>query len=130
MGSKTACISRQIQYRQWMEDIRVCRERPKGMTVDDWCKDHGINKNTFYWRMKALKEICIEETTALYQPQTEENEGRFVELKEYTPPKVDVSDSYEESLIRIKKGKLVVEIPCSLPESMSEHIIMAVLHAE
>ena len=60
MKTTTSFISKQVRYQQWADDFHDCNARPDGMTVETWCKNHGINPNTYYWRLNALRRACIE----------------------------------------------------------------------
>ena len=44
MKSETSIVAAQCRIREWAEQIRECQNRPEGMKVTDWCKDHGISK--------------------------------------------------------------------------------------
>ncbi len=59
MKSVESALTRQMTYQRWLEDIRECNSRPTGMTVAEWCLNNGISKNTYYWRMKALRRECL-----------------------------------------------------------------------
>ena len=46
MNSETSIVAAQCRIREWAEQIRECQNRPEGMKVTDWCKDHGSQKRT------------------------------------------------------------------------------------
>lgn len=33
---------------------------PEGMKVTDWCKDHGISKANYYYRLRQIRCACLE----------------------------------------------------------------------
>ena len=45
---------RAAQWRKWFEE-----QRSSGLTVTDWCRDRGIEKNTFYGWRKRLAEAPV-----------------------------------------------------------------------
>lgn len=64
MDKNTTAIAKQVRLSQWAADIRDCKSRPTNVTVDDWCKNHGITKATYYWRLNAVRKACIESVEA------------------------------------------------------------------
>lgn len=52
-----AIVKKQVQKAEWTERIRKCSE--SGLTVSEWCRENGINLNTYYYHLRKLrKEIC------------------------------------------------------------------------
>ncbi|WP_251500281.1 IS66 family insertion sequence element accessory protein TnpA [Otoolea muris] len=51
-----------VQYRlkEWAEQIRECQNRPAGMSVVDWCASHGITKANYYYRLRRVRQVCLE----------------------------------------------------------------------
>lgn len=50
---KTKEEKREMLHRQWEEQIAECES--SNMSVKDWCAAKGMNLNTFYGRVSALK---------------------------------------------------------------------------
>lgn len=44
MASKESQVAAQVRLNQWAQEIQDCQNRPKDMTVDEWCKQHNIKK--------------------------------------------------------------------------------------
>lgn len=77
MNSKESMVATQIRLNQWALEIQDCMNRPKDMTVFDWCKQHNITKANYYWRLKRVRQACLK--------QAEQSAGSFVELPEPAP---------------------------------------------
>lgn len=60
MGSKTTMVAEQCRLREWAAQIRECQERPAGMSVVGWCACHGITKADYYYRLRRVREACLE----------------------------------------------------------------------
>lgn len=60
MNSETSIVAAQCRIREWAEQIRECQNRPEGMKVTDWCKDHGISKANYYYRLRQVRRACLE----------------------------------------------------------------------
>ena len=59
MASKESQVAAQVRLNQWAQEIQDCQNRPKDMTVDEWCKQHNIKKANYYWRLRWLCTGCI-----------------------------------------------------------------------
>lgn len=52
--------AKQYRLQQWTEQIHACRNRPAGMSVEEWCGEQGITKATYYYRLRCVREACLE----------------------------------------------------------------------
>ena len=60
MGSATTAVAVQYRLKEWAEQIRECRNRPAGMSVVDWCATHSITKGNYYYRLRCVRQACLE----------------------------------------------------------------------
>lgn len=60
MSSATTAVAVQYRLQEWAEQIRECRNRPAGMSVADWCASHGITKANYYYRLRRIRQACLE----------------------------------------------------------------------
>lgn len=60
MDSITTMTAKQYRLKQWTEQIHACRNRPAGMSVEEWCGEQGITKATYYYRLRCVREACLE----------------------------------------------------------------------
>ena len=51
MNTQTSLVAEQIRLQQWVDQIRDCQNRPSDMKVDAWCREHGITKANYYYRL-------------------------------------------------------------------------------
>lgn len=42
------------------EQIRDCQNCPSNMKVDAWCREHGLTKANYYYRLRRVREACLE----------------------------------------------------------------------
>ncbi len=120
MNTETSLISKQVRYKQWADDIRDCNARPKGMTVGVWCKNHGINLNTYYWRLNALRRACIDMLPEYDQKDNAEATPRFIELKAIGNSNLD--NPIPPSVI-IRVGNSSIEIREGISDSFLARLI-------
>lgn len=64
MKSQTALVARNYRLNEWARMVRDCKNRPAGMSVDEWCKLNSITKANYYYRMKQVRIACLDALTA------------------------------------------------------------------
>lgn len=72
MASKESQVAAQVRLNQWALEIQDCRNRPRDMTIEEWCEQHNIKRASYYWRLKRVRQACLE--------QMEVPTANFVEL--------------------------------------------------
>jgi len=60
MSSETTMIAEKCRLQEWAAQIRDCQNRPDGMSVVSWCASHGITKANYYYRLRRVREACLE----------------------------------------------------------------------
>ena len=59
MSSQTSLVAKQCRLQTWALQIQECQNRPKDMSVDDWCLQHNITKTNYYYRLRRVREACL-----------------------------------------------------------------------
>lgn len=60
MSSETSMVAAQYRLQEWVAQIRKCQSRPAGMSVASWCAGNGITKANYYYRLRRVRETCLE----------------------------------------------------------------------
>lgn len=60
MSSETTMVAEQCRLQEWAAQIRDCQNRPSDMSVVGWCACHGITKANYYYRLRRVREACLE----------------------------------------------------------------------
>ena len=60
MSSETSMVAADFRLQEWAAQIRECQSRPAGMSVVGWCACHGITKANYYYRLRRVRESCLE----------------------------------------------------------------------
>ncbi len=60
MGSETTMVATQFRIQEWAAQIKECQNRPTGMSVAGWCTCNGITKAKYYYRLRRVREACLE----------------------------------------------------------------------
>lgn len=69
MSSETTLVAEQCRLQEWAAQIRDCQSRPAGMSVVEWCACHGITKANYYYRLRRVRQACLENIHGDSQPQ-------------------------------------------------------------
>lgn len=60
MNSETTAAAIQYRLQEWAAQIRECQNRPADMSVVDWCASQGITKANYYYRLRRVRQACLE----------------------------------------------------------------------
>lgn len=137
MKSKTSSVAEAVRLQQWSEQIRECQNRPAELKVDDWCRQHGITKANYYYRLRRVRQAVLN-YSAEKEPECAELQG-FVELpvpassvSPMMPIKQTTSDGTNEdvvtAVIRGCNGISIDVFPETSPE-MLYTLMRALSHA-
>ena len=69
MSSETTMVAEQCRLQEWAAQIRECQNRPAGMSIVSWCACHGITKANYYYRLRRVREACLESISGECLPQ-------------------------------------------------------------
>ena len=93
-------IKKEMQLQEWSAQIEA--QQASGLTIREWCKENGIKPNTYYNRLRKVREQYIENS----------------------PTIVPVSVPCSNENIRIEKNGLQI----SLPADVSAELLTALVH--
>lgn len=125
MISQTSLVAQQVRIQQWTALIRDCQNRPCEMTLDTWCGLHGINKATYYYRLRKVRQACL---SAVAPPKPE-----FVELSLPGTTKPDgPAENHSSGPVAILRGSngLSLEILPTAPAELVNAVLKGMSYAE
>ena len=102
MESKTttiASVKNEVQLREWQKQIQA--QQSSGLTVQQWCKENGVNIKTYYYHLRKVRNQLIESAPSI----------------------VPLTIPETKSDIIIEKN----DIKISLPSDISAEILVAVI---
>lgn len=125
MSSQTSLVAKNYRLQQWAAQVQDCQNRPEEMLVDDWCRQNNITKATYYYRLKCVRQACLNSLP--------ESATSFVELP---PPIAQPAASAIASgttdisaIIRAKDG-ISIELYDSASSDFIQKIIGVLVRAE
>lgn len=122
MAEETSLVAQQIRLSQWAAQIRDCQNRPKGMDVTTWCAQHNITKANYYYRLKRVRQMCLDQISDAAQPA-------FVELQQ--PEEKGAMPAVEVPVMRIENVHgLSAEIFSPVTPELLNCLVEAFSHVE
>ena len=97
MGSKTtkiAAVKQEVRLNDWATQIEA--QQASGMTVQKWCAENGINPKTYYYRLRKVREQCVDESPSI----------------------VPIQQLNQNAEIRIEKNGLQISLPADVSADM------------
>ena len=126
MTTQTSLMAEQVRLQQWAEQVRDCKNRPRGMNVETWCAQNNLTKSNYYYRLRRVRKACLD------QMQTEQS--NFIELPIPSEENISVgtdNDSNPVQAIRIKtKEGVFFEVFSNASTEVVKYLIKVVTHAE
>ena len=93
MQSKTtsiASVKQEVRLQEWSAQIEA--QQASGLTVRQWCVENGIKPNTYYNRLKRVREQYLQSSSAI----------------------VPLRVPQRSSVIRIEKNGLQISLPADI----------------
>ena len=105
---------RELLHKQWEEQIAECES--SNMSVKEWCAEKGMNLNTFYGRISALKKDKLKQSvqqtqeivplSVIQENNTADSETAFVPV------------GRPQKNIVIRKSGIEIIVPHDVSENM------------
>ena len=110
---KPSEVKQEYQLQVWSGMIR--EQKASGLSIKSWCAEHGVSENTYYYRLKRLRQTAC---TALERTQV----STLTEV-----PLAPRTDDSPQIRITMKAG--TVELSNAGPDVL-EQILRVMSHAE
>ena len=120
MAEQTSLVAQQVRLMHWAEQIRECQNRLEGMDVSTWCEQNNITKANYYYRLKRVRQMCLDQLPEAEKPAFFEL-SRLKAERTATVPEVPV--------MCIKNGhglsaNLFSSVPPQLLRCLVGHLVM------
>ena len=108
-----ANIKARIRLQQWAQQVDECQK--SGLSVSAWCKANGIRTNTYYYRLKQVRESTLEK----HQPEAEDTCISFKQLQ------VQSSVGSSRAAVIIHLPNAVLEVAPGTDQRTLETVLLA-----
>lgn len=125
MSSQTSLVAKNYRLQQWAAQVQDCQNRPEGMLVEDWCRQNNITKANYYYRLKCVRQACLDAMPDL--------PTGFVELPappENLPVPENTSDTSSVSAVIHTRSGLSIELYDSASADFIKKFLGVVAYAE
>lgn len=121
MNSQTSLVARNYRLQQWAVQIQDCQNRPKEMSVNDWCSQNNITKANYYYRLKCVRQACLD--------SMEKDSTEFVELPAPAEKNIESETLVTSAVIHTSAG-LSIDIFDSASSSFIQKLLGVLNHVE
>lgn len=103
MASETHLAARQFRLQQWTAMVQECNSRPAGMKIADWCREHGITKDAYYYRLNCVRKACLDTMkTSIPKEQTVVSVPASL-LQQVNPVSSGIDISWDQAVIHVNE---------------------------
>ena len=110
-ASEIAKVKKNIRLQEWNRQIE--EQKSSGLSVQEWCQQHGINPKTYYYHLRKVREEFLRSGKAENSQEKKKAERAVVPILTAT----------SDRNITIEKNGLHI----TLPENISSEILIAVV---
>ena len=124
MDSITTMTARQYRLREWAAQIHDCRNRPDGMSMEEWCSQQGITKANYYYRLRRVREACLEGTPAKADP------SEIVQVPGALMQAYHRATSVPDGGLELMLGGYTIRVTAGTDLSLLASVLQVIRHAE
>ena len=109
-------VKKEIRHEKWREEISECQS--SGLKVKEWCENKGLNTNTYYNRLRVIREEILalpESEVQEIVPVSISNEISVSDTENTSSPTARDSDR-DKAIIR--RGDIEIELPEKITQDM------------
>jgi len=99
----TSLATEQIKYQQWAQ--MVSEYKASGLSIQEFCNSYGIKKQSYYYRLRKLREACL---NAVEQPVP-----KFLAISELIQQKEKQAEEISDSITITYNGFKVNVTSCT-----------------
>lgn len=60
MGTEIQTVKQQVRIKNWEAEVEACNA--SGLSVQQWCRQNGINVKTYYYHLRRVRESLLTES--------------------------------------------------------------------
>ena len=121
MATETHLAARQFRLQQWTAMVQECNSRPAGMRITEWCREHGITKDAYYYRLNCVRKACLDTMkTSIPEQQTVVSVPASL-LEQVSPASSGIDISWNQAVIHVHE---------QTSEELLTMVIRVMSHAE
>lgn len=91
-------VTKNVRLQQWSSIIQDCKA--SGLKVDDYCSEHNISRNSYYYWLRKIKEAAIEQSGNIFAELPQNYQAPFTVETEAAPVSICIGDA----VIHVNEG--------------------------
>lgn len=111
-----AIVKSKVKYSGWIAMVEACQN--SGLPVRTWCKENHIGYKTYYYRLRKLRKLFLEE-----------HKQELIHDIAPLPVMTDQQQEITSSNITIHIEGMAIDIPEGTPENTIATLLRAVKQA-
>lgn len=111
----TKLATTQINLKNWALIIKD--QRNSGLKVKDYCNQHNLSKDAFYYWFKKVKEAAL-------------NESGFVEISQPAPIQQSLPGTVSSGECRLQCKDIQITLPLSVSRETLEMLCEVITHVK
>ena len=113
----TQLVAKEVKLSQWNALVQDCLG--SGLKVKDWCEQNNINKDTYYYWLRKIREAACATM-----------ESKFVRIPDqYVAPSISIQSNFSTELT-ITVGSVTINVNSSTPQHLIETTVRALSNAK
>lgn len=114
-------LTHQYRVQQWKETIKNCRT--SGLTIDCWCEQNGVSRNTYYYRLRKIR------TSYAASLEATDKQVQFMPIKLQEELIKETSLVDDEAPVKIIYSGLTIEIHNNATSHLIEQLMKVLKNA-
>ena len=126
MKSQTSQVARSCRIREWASMVQEFRNRPNGMSVDEWCQANNITKANYYYRFAQVRKACLDSIPS--------NAVKHAIIPVHTEPESTAVDSnsalIQDPFLDISANGVTIRVTEQTSSSLLKKVLEVLAHVE
>ena len=125
--------TREVRLAHWNTVVSECQNRPDGMTIKDWCSEHGISDKQYYYWQRQVRKVTYDQMVAERNLPAASSAGTITFAEVPLPQQNSETSAALNGFIPdavLRAGKVTVALSNSASSQLICRIMEAVAYAE
>ena len=109
-------VKKKIRHENWREEISECQS--SGLKVKEWCRKKGLNTNTYYNRLRVIREEILALSESEVQEIVPVSISKEISVSDTENTASSTASVSERDKAVIRKGDIEIELPEKITQDM------------
>lgn len=109
-------VKKKIRHEKWREEISECQS--SGLKVKEWCENKGLNTNTYYNRLRVIREEILARSEAEIQEIVPVSISKEISVNDTENTSSPTARDSDRDKAIIRRGDIEIELPEKITQDM------------